>query len=194
MKVRKCRNANNEKIRKRGNVKMRKTDNNFMKTYNPVADLFGGAVCAGCRYCCFFSEGDIWELPVISDDAQRELGALAGKPGAPDDTVYSFNKGKRFFTPVYNGERLFRCPALGADGCVLGGERPLDCRLYPFRIMSRGGERILAVAKDCRAGITDKQLNEFVREKDLFREMLQLADSGEINVVEYDETYFIIDS
>ncbi|GHV46299.1 hypothetical protein FACS189499_01150 [Clostridia bacterium] len=164
-------------------------DNNFTRTYNPVADLFSGEVCAECRYCCFFSEDDIWELPVISDDALR---VLDGKPGFSGDVSYSYSDGKRFFSPVYNDEHLFRCPALGGNGCVLGDERPLDCRLYPFRIVLRGGERFLAIAKDCRSGIDDAELAEFILKKNLSREMLRLADSGEINVVDYDEKYYTI--
>ncbi|MBQ8095370.1 MAG: hypothetical protein IJ242_17590, partial [Clostridia bacterium] len=47
---------------------------------------------------------------------------------------------------------LFTCPLLDpAKGCMLGTEKPFDCRIWPFRIMDVAGRQAITIAPICDA-------------------------------------------
>ena len=48
-----------------------------------------------------------------------------------------------------HGDELFSCPALTGHGCMLGDDKPFDCRIWPYRIMEVGGRRAITIASIC---------------------------------------------
>jgi hypothetical protein len=45
---------------------------------------------------------------------------------------------------------MFACPLLDSEnGCMLGTEKPFECRIWPLRIMSDGGRLLIAIAPIC---------------------------------------------
>ena len=79
--------------------------------------------CETCRWCCEFNAEDCWEIPSGTD----------GKP------LFTLNFAET------SGD--IPCPHLGKNGCILGDEKPLDCKLWPFRKMNGN----LAICTDCPA-------------------------------------------
>ena len=35
-------------------------------------------------------------------------------------------------------------------GCILGDEKPFDCRIWPYRIMNLNGKRVIAISPICK--------------------------------------------
>ena len=96
--------------------------------------------CASCRWCCVFDAEDCWEIPCGSD----------GNP------LFIFNLEKT--------EGNIPCPHLGENGCVLDDDKPLDCKMWPFRKMNGR----LAVCTDCPsiAGVSEEEIAKCAAEID----------------------------
>ncbi len=94
--------------------------------------LLENKICASCKICCGFDNTDLWEMPVMNEKTRRRLAEL--RPN-----VEFIEKDGGFVVDAGNlpdGE-LFYCPALDPEkGCMLGVDKPFDCFIWPFRIMS----------------------------------------------------------
>lgn len=117
--------------------------------------------CAQCHLCCVFDSSDIWETPVFTREIMEIIRST--KPEAefiPKDNGYILNAGD-----LKEGE-LFTCPALTENGCMLGDNKPFDCRIWPFRIMDIGGRRGITIASICKEMYSRplSQLVEFLEE------------------------------
>jgi len=113
--------------------------------------------CAGCRLCCGFFKSEIWEVPVIDDDLARLIDEKY-IPGAE----YDFIGSGRVFKAGYDQNGICFCPALGENGCVLEGDKPFDCKIWPFRVMKLGGFNVIALSPLCKK-VNEKPLSELVR-------------------------------
>ncbi len=112
--------------------------------------------CAECRKCCVFDRYDIWQTPVFDDGARQKI--LEAKPGTEffrKDGGWIYNAGR------FDEDQLFECPALTKDGCMLGDEKPFDCRIWPYRVMMIGDMRVIAIATICEE-LYDRPLSQLV--------------------------------
>ena len=106
--------------------------------------ILSGDSCAECRLCCIFDRYDIWETPVFTEELCGRIRAV--KPAVqfvPKDGGYIFK------AQELHGDELFSCPALTGHGCMLGDDKPFDCRIWPYRIMEVGGRRAITIASIC---------------------------------------------
>lgn len=106
--------------------------------------ILSGSTCAKCRLCCVFDRYDIWETPVFTDEIRDRI--LAEKPEAE---FISKDGGYIFKAKELDENELFSCPALTETGCMLGDDKPFDCRIWPYRIMNVGGRRAITIASIC---------------------------------------------
>lgn len=106
--------------------------------------ILSGDSCAQCRLCCVFDRYDIWETPVFTDEIRRKI--LEAKPAAEFITK---DGGFIFKAEELGEDELFSCPALTENGCMLGDDKPFDCRIWPYRIMEIGGRRAITIASVC---------------------------------------------
>lgn len=106
--------------------------------------ILSGSSCAECRLCCVFDRYDIWETPVFTDVIRDRI--LAEKPEAE---FVSKDGGYIFKAKDLDENELFSCPALTETGCMLGDDKPFDCRIWPYRIMEIGGRRAITIASIC---------------------------------------------
>lgn len=153
-----------------------------------LKEILDPCCCAQCRICCVFDSTDIWEIPVFS-------GETAEKIMAENPDIRFIPKGGGYVTETGNlvdGE-LFRCPALGENGCILGDSKPFDCRIWPFRIMKIGDRRGITVASLCHAVYSQplSGLVNFLR-KGLADEIFRYADEHPEIIKEYDEGYPVL--
>lgn len=102
--------------------------------------------CKSCRMCCVFDRDDIWEIPVFSEEQRAAL--LKEMPNAVLNPV---SGGGFVFEMKFDREGLAYCPALSENGCTLKESKPFDCKIWPFRVMERGGEVLLTLAPLCEA-------------------------------------------
>lgn len=106
--------------------------------------ILSPASCAECRWCCQFDATDAWEMPVLPSKTTARIKAeLPGAALSENDGVYRFS-------PKFNPEtELATCPALTANGCMLGEDKPFDCKIWPFRLMRLGGKTALVLSLGC---------------------------------------------
>lgn len=111
-----------------------------------LSELLSRAECAQCRICCCFDSSDLWEAPVISDETMQSINGI--KP----QTQYTVSgRGCRVIKMNREpDEDLYYCDVLDKEnGCMLGDSKPFDCRIWPLRVMSFEGKRVIALSPVC---------------------------------------------
>lgn len=120
--------------------------------------LLSPAQCAECRLCCGFVDSDKWEIPLFAGEEERacaeRLAPTKEIPGTKS-AVYRME---------FHGNDVIMCPAASEHGCLLGEERPFDCRIWPFRVMELNGSRVITLSPVCPASLkmTVGDVAEFV--------------------------------
>lgn len=114
-----------------------------------LKNILSPDACARCRICCVFDKYDVWETPVFSEE--KKSAALRENPrlrfvSKGGTGAYIFNMEDNFDSKT----ELYTCPALDPEkGCTLTEGKPFDCKIWPYRIMSFGGENVIAIASIC---------------------------------------------
>lgn len=97
--------------------------------YRPLKQIVPSALCLTCDVCCRFPEETSFLSPFFTEE---EIAALGPAPA-------------RFFHAPAGGSKIKL--ARHGDGCIcpyfdpktqycgIYGDRPLDCRIYPFAVM-----------------------------------------------------------
>lgn len=116
--------------------------------------------CKSCRMCCVFDRDDVWEIPVFSNEKRTALFEEM-----PEAAIKPVNGGGFVFEMEFDEEGLAYCPALSENGCTLKESKPFDCKIWPFRVMERGGELFLTLAPLCEAvnGLDEAVLGQFAQ-------------------------------
>ncbi|MDE5620314.1 MAG: hypothetical protein K2O29_03035 [Ruminococcus sp.] len=150
--------------------------------------ILDNSSCAECRLCCVFDRYDIWETPVFTEKIRDRILDLK-----PDTDFISGDGGYIFKVDELSEEGLFLCPALTDKGCMLGDEKPFDCRIWPYRIMEINGRRALTIASICEE-LYNRPLSQLVEflENGLADEIFSYADSHSEIVKPYYEGYPIL--
>lgn len=131
--------------------------------------LLSGSTCAKCRICCGFTNEDKWEIPLVFDDLRKTLDEPSRALLTARGREYVFDMD---FDGLTDGE-VIMCPMAGENGCVLGDNKPFDCKIWPFRVNSLEGRRVITLSPVCEevSSLPLKTLSEFLQ-KDGFAEML----------------------
>lgn len=150
--------------------------------------ILSGESCAQCRLCCVFDRYDVWETPVFTEDIKNKI-----LENAPDTQFLPVEGGYIFKVSEFDDEGLFSCPALTEKGCILGDEKPFDCRIWPYRIMNIGGRRAITIASICDELYNRplSQLVDFLKEG-LGDEIFAYADAHPEIVKPYYEGYPVL--
>lgn len=150
--------------------------------------ILDSSSCAECRLCCVFDRYDIWETPVFTEKIRDIILDLK-----PDTEFVAVDGGYIFKVDGFSEEGLFSCPALTEKGCMLGDEKPFDCRIWPYRIMEINGRRAIAIASICRE-LYNRPLSQLVEflENGLADEIFSYADSHPEIVKPYYEGYPVL--
>jgi len=128
-----------------------------------IHEILTGKKCAECRGCCFFDKNDDWEIPA-------SVTATAANPDSD----------------------LLICDFLTECGCSLKEEKPLECAIYPFRVMQLGGYRVIALCVYCKA-VTELSLSRIVKfTEGKAEEFFALADKHPEIVKKYNPEYVIL--
>ncbi|MBE6856728.1 MAG: hypothetical protein E7500_04790 [Ruminococcus sp.] len=150
--------------------------------------ILSGESCANCRLCCVFDRYDVWETPVFTEDIKNKI-----LEKAPDTQFLPVEGGYIFKVSEFDDEGLFSCPALTENGCMLGDEKPFDCRIWPYRIMNIGGRRAITIASICDELYNRplSQLVDFLKEG-LGEKIFAYADAHPEIVKPYYEGYPVL--
>lgn len=102
--------------------------------------------CAKCRLCCSFDSYDLWETPVIT----KNLASQILQEYLPQQ---EFVRRDDYFLLKMNkepDEDLYYCSLLDhSNGCIMGDDKPFDCRIWPYRVMSLGFTRVITLSPVC---------------------------------------------
>jgi hypothetical protein len=120
-----------------------------------LSKILSKAECAQCQICCSFDSYDLWETPVVTDEIMKR--ALEINPAQQ----FSQISGARLFRMEREeNEDLYFCPMLDRKkGCMLGDDKPFDCKIWPFRIMNFEGRRVIVLSPVCPT-VFDKPISE----------------------------------
>lgn len=150
--------------------------------------ILNGKVCAKCKLCCGFDKSDVWEMPVFTEEIRDRIRSM--KP----ETEFEIKAdGYRFCTGEIDDNQLIYCPALTENGCILGDDKPFDCRIWPFRIMDIQGKRAITIASICEE-LYNRPLAELVKflEDGLAETIFSYADSHPEIIKPYYDGYPVL--
>ena len=150
--------------------------------------ILSGSSCAKCRLCCVFDSSDVWETPVFTEEIKNKI--LSEKPDTQfikKDSGFILNAGE------LADDQLITCPALTEKGCMLGDDKPFDCRIWPYRIMNVGGKRAITIASICSELYNRplSQIIDFLKEG-LAQQIFSYADSHPEIVKPYEQGYPVL--
>ncbi len=99
--------------------------------------------CHACQFCCRFRNSNLWDVPLFTDKDKSKLEKKY--------TYIHWKKVSKLWTPMLVKENdFFDCPFLDHDnGCMLGKSKPFDCAIWPFYVMNKNGNIVLAQCYDC---------------------------------------------
>jgi Fe-S-cluster containining protein len=117
--------------------------------------------CTRCGRCCMDVEG--WDRRVLLLEKDMTQLEEAGEQG------FHEHKAQEKFVAVMKKEDG-RCVFLGEKGCMVYGDRPLLCRMYPFYVERQGGVYVIGVDTECPGVGGGETLTE-----EFFRELLGYA-------------------
>lgn len=102
--------------------------------------------CAKCKICCCFDSTDIWEAPVITQQMRDEIL----KNYDPNQKFLQKDGFYILDMPKEPDEDLYYCTMLDhSKGCKMGENKPFDCRIWPFRVMSLNGTQVITLSPVC---------------------------------------------
>ncbi|MGN0594723.1 MAG: hypothetical protein ACI4I6_06155 [Hominimerdicola sp.] len=145
--------------------------------------------CAKCKICCSFDSYDLWETPVITDS----LASKILQEYAPEQKFV--RKDDHFLLRMEKepGADLYFCSLLDHDkGCILGENKPFDCKIWPFRIMALNGRKVITLSPVCPV-LIKKPVNEIIEVAEELAPMIfQYAEENPSVVKPYLERYPIM--
>lgn len=102
--------------------------------------------CAECRFCCVFDISDFWEMPTLLKNTAKQI--LTYNP----NTILKQVEDCYTFDISNITSELYPCPALSSQGCKLSKtDKPFECSIWPFRVMSLNDNLVLTICTDCSA-------------------------------------------
>jgi Fe-S-cluster containining protein len=120
---------------------------NAMDSYNGLKQMVPQAVCLTCDVCCRFPEETSFLAPFFMRDEIARLGSAAlshfdrPQQGSKIKLAHRGDGGDGCICPYFDPVTQY---------CGIYGDRPLDCRIYPFALLRNPeGAIVLGVDTKC---------------------------------------------
>ena len=107
--------------------------------------------CADCGFCCVFRRTSIWETPLFSKSVMEKLKTkYQDSEFVRVGDLYTIDLSKEYKTDSDDEEAA--CFFLDKkSGCMLNDdEKPLDCKIWPLRIMKDAEHLVIALTPTCK--------------------------------------------
>ena len=140
-----------------------------------LCEVYMPEECEKCRFCCSFRRTSLGETPLIDEELLEKLKKLYPEAKFKFvDGYYTVDLDNLYKTDDPEEEAL--CYFNKGKGCILGDDKPLGCRIWPFRVMKCGENLAIALNNDCPA-FANKTLAEIYEALNfpLEKEMLDYA-------------------
>lgn len=159
-----------------------------------LTHLISAEQCAQCRLCCNFCRRSAWEAPALTFSLTQRLQSHGILICQRPDGSMTF---ALHFPENAPDDYCADCPMLDPGcGCTLPREtRPIECRLWPVRLMrSPSGRLCLGLYESCPAIASPEVRFRIIRETTgpLLPELLRVADEQPCIVRPFDPAYAII--
>ncbi len=112
--------------------------------------------CATCRFCCSFRRKSAWETPLFPNSVIEKLHELYDSSVSYPIVMKAVtdNASTTDLSAGYTDddeENESPCQFLDKTrGCILSDEyKPLDCKIWPLRIMNKDGRLVIALTPTC---------------------------------------------
>lgn len=153
-----------------------------------LKNILSKSDCAECRLCCYFEHYELWEGPIVSPELRTKISARYPE-------VDYIAKGGSYVMKMEIAENgYYKCPVLSDEkGCLMGDEKPFDCRIWPFRVMRHGGVMTISVCQICPA-VMKRPLEEIMGELNagLADKILDYARCNPDIIKNYEPSYPIL--
>lgn len=153
-----------------------------------LTKLLSRQTCAECRLCCHFDCYDIWNTPLLSEALRDRISELL-----PETAFISKGESSYLFRICPDTE-TFACPLLNpSEGCILGDEKPFECRIWPLALMELDGRKLISISPLCKAmmDIPLSKLLAFLKEG-IADEIFAYGEANPDAVQPYDRMYPIL--
>ncbi len=136
-----------------------------------LTSLLPPSACASCRLCCHFLPSSVWETPALEPSCAtrlREQGVFLVERLDGGETV-----GLSFSSDC--PQETADCPLLDkSSGCRLPREeRPLECRLWPLRLMRGSSGQVVVACYTACPGIAAVSREELLALAESLRPLLR---------------------
>lgn len=154
-----------------------------------LSKLLSREECAQCKLCCCFDSYDLWETPVITGKTKQRIS----EEFKPDQDFLELEGYSLLKMQKEPDRDLYYCSLLDhSKGCVMGTEKPFDCRIWPFRVMDMGGTKVIVLSPVCPV-VQTRPLNEIQAvAKELAPAIFKYAEENPFAVKKYINGYPIM--
>ena len=115
-----------------------------------LSSILSKSKCAECKFCCVFRRQSRWETPLFTKETAAALSEKfknAKFRTVGDMLTIDIDGEYKTDDPEEEAACFFLD---GRKGCMLSdGEKPIDCKIWPLRIMNKGDKTVIALTPTC---------------------------------------------
>jgi hypothetical protein len=154
-----------------------------------IGKLLTREECAKCRLCCCFDSYDLWETPIIENSTRQRIL----EEFKPDQELLDLGDHSLLKLQKEPDRDLYYCSLLDHEkGCIMGTEKPFDCRIWPFRVMDLHGTRVIVLSTVCPVVQTRPLCDIQAVAKELAPQIFAYAERAPFAVKKYISGYPIM--
>lgn len=98
--------------------------------------------CSSCKLCCKFQEDELIDAPTFTIEEVIKAKSLCNQV-----QFHERDGINQIILLPYQDKYI--CPLLSPTGCLMGEERPFDCKSWPFYLMKQNNRFLIALSKEC---------------------------------------------
>lgn len=160
-----------------------------------LTKILSKETCKNCKFCCNFKRESLWETPLFSYTQKEILKEKypQAKFKMNKDCSFTIDLDSLYKTEQTEEEAV--CWFLNAEnGCSLtNGDKPFDCSIWPFRLMKKENQLVIALTPTCPAvnKIPLDALKKFVIEN-LATKIFEYGQQNPFVIKEYKDGFPVI--
>lgn len=107
-----------------------------------ITNILSRKTCAQCKYCCSYTDEDLWDAPGFTKEEFQELSKSYNFPNILRNNLYYIKMSK-------NETDEYTCPLLTSKGCQLDTNKPFKCAIWPLYVIYYENQVAIAVSDIC---------------------------------------------
>ncbi len=158
-----------------------------------LESILSPSECAECKFCCSFRRNTVWGTPLFDSELLAKLTKLypSAKFKPVDEVTATVDLEERYVSN--DPEEEAPCWFNEGKGCILGDDKPFECKSWPLRVMRmKDGRLVIALSLGCKT-VSKKPLDEVKRlAEELSGEMMNYARKCPAYIKDYREGYPVL--